>query len=156
MCVLHRCTHTWTSPQRCRRTRSSLSCGCQRETAALWKAQFKFILYLLELLLHFTARLSLWLEQSFVLWEDVKVSLQGCYSWPRLLSQLYAVCGELIRVWCGVHQRCDDLVNQGDVANTFRGPCCCSHVYQAQTWYEATAPIFHSGRLVRYWHLSAG
>lgn len=42
---------------------SPSTCDCQRETAVLCTAQFKFILYVLERRLHFTVHLSLRLEQ---------------------------------------------------------------------------------------------
>lgn len=56
-------THTTSVLQSGLPLSSPSTCDCRKETAILWKAQFKFILYLLERLLHFTVHLSLWLEQ---------------------------------------------------------------------------------------------
>ena len=55
--------HNLSAPVRLAPVFSLSTCDCQKETAILCKAQFKFILYLLERPLHFTVHLSLWLEQ---------------------------------------------------------------------------------------------
>lgn len=59
----HEHTHTTSVLQTGLPPSSPSSCDCQTETDILWKAQCKFILYLLEYVLHFTARLSLRVEQ---------------------------------------------------------------------------------------------
>lgn len=71
--------HVHTQPQSSRLASPS-SCDCQKETAILWKAQCKFILYSLERLLHFTVHLSLRLEQRLcALWRRQTQSIKALF-----------------------------------------------------------------------------
>ena len=105
----HACTYTWPHTRTHARThththththtltasglqtglpQSSLSsCDCQKETAILWKAQSKFILYLLERLLHFTVHLSLRLEQHLcALQRRQTLSIKALFLEPSSLT----------------------------------------------------------------------
>lgn len=59
-------THTTSVLQTDLPPSSPSSCDCQKETAILWKTQCKFILYLLERLLHFTVHFVLAAGTAFV------------------------------------------------------------------------------------------
>lgn len=98
-------TYTWTILPR---PSSPPPCGC-KETSILWKAQFKFILYLLELLLHFTAHLSLWLEESlFSPWRRQGWSIKVLFLEPSFLTVEIRGC----------------LSNMHDLSNTARTTWC--------------------------------
>lgn len=101
----------WSSPS---------SCDCQKETGVLWKARSKFILYLLERLLHFTVHLSLRLERGFARSAKKRQTpaIVALFLEASFLAVEKLVCGDIELVNWGVQQQ-DDGINP--VTQTWNG-----------------------------------
>lgn len=133
-------THTTSALQICLPQSPPSSFDCQKETAILWKAHSKFILYLLEWLLHFTVHLSLWLEQHLC-------ALQRCQT--QFIKTLFIETSSLTvetSVWWNKICELRCTAEEDDVINKVMQPLTSASIYYEMvcpfpTWMESKLDV---------------